>query len=309
MTATPHFRPIFVLSSLGRVGRLTWVEILKLMWHKLFPVTVILTVLVTAGLGIAAKQLSSGAMSGAQFSNYSLWVASSSFGLRVGMLLLAAIGAMAMSSEATARTLNTVLTRPIRRIEFAAAKVLSLVFATVVVVAASALAAYVVGGTAPGERSSRVSSSRSVEAAPARFPSYGDVVDPLYPDVVIASKGEVMGEIWFGFLLLVVPVLAGVSLGFLLGTLLDSSGLAVGLSAGLFVTLEGTKFIPLLEEFLGKYAYNYPLNRISTIMLQSGKGSLADWHDALVGVGISGIYVGVCLLVSLVVFCRRDVTL
>lgn len=297
-----------VVGSLRCIGRLTWVEVSKLISHKLFPAAVIITLTVTAGLALAAKSFTERMGSTTRFSNYSLWVVSAGFGLQVGTLLLVALGAMAMSNEATGRTLNTVLARPIRRIEFATAKVLSLVFATVVVVAAAALAAFIVGGTVQ-ERHPRAAWSAGAEATDgSTFPSYGDVVDPG-TGYVIASRGEVMGEILFGFLLLVAPVLAGVCLGFLVGTLIDSSGLAIGLSVGLFVSLEASKFIPVLEEQLGRFAFNYPMTRISTLMYEAGKGIIPQWHEAYVGVGISGIYIAVCLLISIVVFCRRDITL
>jgi len=296
------------LGSLRRIGRLTWVEIRKLVSHKLFPAAVIITLLVTAGLGLAAKNFTESTGSTVRFSNYSLWVASAGYGLQVSALLLTALGAMAMSSEATGRTLNTVLARPIRRFEFAIAKVLSLVFATVAVVLAAALAAWIVGGTVPEKHSLPIHRGE-LAPRPGGFPTYADVVDPQYPDTVIATRGEVMGEILYGFMLLVVPVLAGVSLGFLLGTLIESSGLAVGIAVGVFMTLEATKFIPVFEEYLGRLAFNYPMTRITTLMLEAGKGTVPQWHDALVGVGISAIYVAVSLLVSVTLFCRRDITL
>ena len=306
--AKPHISGLPVLRSLRRVGRLTWVEIRKLVSHKLFPVTAAVTLLVTAGLGFAAKSFTEGMESGVRFSNYSLWVVSSGIGLRIGTLLLVALGAMAMSTEATGRTLNTMLTRPIRRIEFVLAKVLSLVFATAVVVLAAALASYIVGGTVQ-ERSPRVTWNADRPEASWKFPSYSDLIDPEYPDLLIASRAKIMGNILFGFALLVVPVLAAVSVGFLLGTLIDSTGLAIGLSVGAFVTLEATKVIPMFEEHLGRLAFNYPITRISTLMLEAGNGTVPQWHDAIVGVGVSAIYVAVCLVISVLVFCRRDITL
>ncbi len=315
------------LGSLRRIIRLTWVEILKLISHRLFPVTLIVTLVVTAGIGIAAKLVTEQMGSKMRFSNYGLWVTSSDLGLRVGMILLVALGALAMSTEATARTLNTVLARPIRRFEFGLAKVLSLIFATVAVIAAAALAGFVVGGTVrsigppaasagggpllfPGERRPgqppRAPQPPSIRTA---FPTYGDIVDPDYPRKVFRNQAGVMGDIFFGYLLLIVPALAGVSLGFLLGTFIDSSGVSVGLSVGLFVTLEITKSIPVLEEYLGRFAYNYPLTTISTRMLEAGSGDQPVWDNAIVGVGYSAIYVGVWFLISLVAFCRRDITL
>jgi len=306
--ANSHSRGRRSLGSLRRTARLTWVEIRKLVSHKLFPAAVIITLLVTAGLGLAAKNFTESTGSTVRFSNYSLWVASAGYGLQVSALLLTALGAMAMSSEATGRTLNTILARPVRRVEFALAKILSLLVATIAIVATAALAAWVVGGTVP-ERRQPFSHRSEPPPRPAGFPTYDDVTDPQYPDTVIATRGEVMGEILFGFALLVVPVLAGVSLGFLLGTLIESSGLAVGIAVGVFMTLEATKFIPMFEEYLGHLAFNYPMTRITTLMLEAGKGTVPQWHDALVGVGISAIYVGVSLLVSVTVFCRRDITL
>jgi len=311
MDAPRPKRPLPCLGSLRRIARLTWVEVRKLVSHKLFPVALAITIVVTAGLGLAARSFTESLGSSVRFSNYSLWVASAGYGLQVSALLLAALGGMAMSSEATGRTLNTILARPIRRIEFALAKILSLVLATVAVVAAAGLSAYVVGGTVPNRfPAPRRDVAPSAPAPPTSgFPTYSDVVDPRPPYTVIAPKGEVMREILFGFALLVVPVLAGVSLGFLLGTLIDSAGLAVGLAVGVVVALEATKFIPVFEEQLGSLAFNYPMTRITTLMSEAGRGTVPQWDTALTGVGVSALYIAVCFLVSIIVFCRRDVTL
>jgi ABC-type transport system involved in multi-copper enzyme maturation permease subunit len=321
-------RRIPVLGCIGRTARLTWVEITKLIAHKFFLFTILMTLAVTVLLGFVGKSFSEG-RTNIRFSNYSLWVVTASFGLQIATILLVAQGAMAMSSEATSRTLNTILCRPIRRIEFAVAKALSLVFATLVIVGATGLAGFIVGGTVQDTpRSSRgmileISGSRRPaseagepdeehpEPPPRRagFPTYGDVVDPDFPDLVISPKWEVLGNISFGFLLLVVPVLAAAAVGFFLGTLLDSSALATGLSVGIFLTLEATKFFAPFEEYLGRYAYNYPINRLFTLMREIGNGAEVDWKDALGGVEASAVYIVVFFLVSFIVFCRRDVTL
>lgn len=308
MNDTAARRRVPLLGSLRCIGRLTWVELAKLVSHKLFPAAVVLTLVVTAGLALAAKSFTESMGSTTRFTNYSLWIVSAGFGLQVGMLLLVALGAMAMSAEATGRTLNTVLARPIRRIEFAVAKVLSLVFATAAVVLAAALAAFVVGGTVEDHRPRMAWGGDLDGGGRSGFPSYGDIVDPG-SGYVIASRGEVIGHIVRGFALMIAPALAAVCIGFLIGTLIDSSGLAIGLSVGLYVSLEASKFIPLLEEHLGRWAFNYPLTRISTLMYDAGKGILPQWHDAYVGVGISGLYIAICLAISLLVFCRRDITL
>ncbi|MBM4042662.1 MAG: ABC transporter permease [Planctomycetes bacterium] len=301
-------RPIPVLGSLRRTARLTWVELRKLLSHKLFPAALILTLVVTTGLAIAAKAFTRD-MGTRGFSNYSLWVTSGTYGLQVGIILLVALGAMAMSTEATGRTLNTVLARPLRRIELAAAKILSLIVATVAIVLVAGLASYVVGGTV---QDPSAASEWQPEGAPAGgFPSYGDVLKyhPAYGWAVLLAKGVVIGEILFGFLLLIVPVLAAVSVGFLIGTLVDSTGLAVGLSVGIFMSLEVSKFIPVVQHHLGPFAYNYPISRISTLMLEASGGTLPRWDDALTGVAISAGYIAVSLAISLIVFCRRDITL
>ena len=301
-----------VLGSLRRIGRLTWVELLKLLSHKLFPVTAILTLVVTAGLGIMARVVTENPDSRVRFSNYTLWVTTSGLGVWVGSMLLVVVAAMAMSNEATARTLNTLLTRPLRRIEFVLAKILALIAATVAVVAAAALAAFIVGGTVqdpprrPYEEWDR--HATIPEPPPSRFPSYDDIRDPAFGTVIV-PKGEVMGQILFGFLLLVVPVLAGVSVGFMLGTLIDSAGLAIGLAIGIHVSLDVTRFVPMLQDLIGGFSYNYPTTRISTLMYQAGQGADVAWGGVLGGVGIAAIYVVVCFAASIVVFCRRDITL
>jgi len=298
---------------LGRTARLSWVELTKLATQKLFLFILLMTLVLTYGLGHAGKYFSKDATTGS-FSNYSLWVLSSRYALTVATILLVALGAMAMSSEATARTLNTMLTRPVRRIEFAVAKAISLLVATLAVVGSAAFYGYMVGGSVPDRpQQLRVlmnpEADSAAEKISSQFVSYGDVVDPDFPDAVIATKEEAMGDILFCFLLMVVPILAGVSVGFLIGTLLDSSGLAIAVTVGLFASLEVTKLIPLADERLGRYLYNYPITKLASLMLDAGDGKPPIWDDVLAAVQVSAVYVVVCFLISFVVFCRRDVTL
>jgi len=315
-------RRIPILGSIGRTLRLTWVEIFKLFASKFFLVTILITLVVTVGLGFAGKSFSQESPI-MRFSNYGIWVVTASFGLLVATALLVAQAAMAMSSEATARTLNTVLCRPIRRIEFVGAKILSLVFATAVMVAVTGLAGFVVGGTVQPRLSPRRLVFREhppsdlrepPEATPPSLPripltTYTAVVDPDYPDSVIAPMGEVLGNILFGFLLLIVPVLAAVSVAFLLGTLIDSAAMAIGVAVGIFFALEVSQFLPISYDFLAPYAYNYPINKIFTLMRDAGNGGEPNWDVALAGVRVAALYVAGFFTASIVVFCRRDVTL
>ena len=312
MAERPRSRPVPILGSFRRIARLTRIELAKMLLGWLFPVAVVVAAASTAGLAVVGKLVTEASESTVRFSNYSLWVASVSVGLRVGVVLLVALGATALSSEATWRTLNTVLARPVRRFEFLVAKVLALLVATVVVVAASGAAGYVVGGTVPPREAIntvRVDESGRMRPATVSFPSYGDVVDPHFPDTVIATRGEVMGSILYGFVLVLVPVFAAACVGLVMGTLLNSSGLAIGLSVGLFVALEGSKFFTAIEENIGRYSFNYPLNRIFTNMMEAGQGALPVWDEALRGVAVAGIYVAASIVVALIVFCRRDITL
>lgn len=310
--SAPPARRIPILSSLGRLLRLTRIEIFKLFVHKFFVITLALTLLVTVGLGFAGKKFSEDSQV-FRFSNYGVWVTTAGFGLQVATILLVAQAAMSLSGEATARTLNTVLCRPLRRIEFVGAKILSLVFATVVLVALTCLAAFVVGGTieprAAPDRMMLLSEEAPKPKPHIPLTTYGPIVDPRYPDKEIAPMGEVVGSILFGFLLLVVPVLAAVSVGFLLGTLMDSAAMAIGVAIGLFLALETSKFIPMFYEFLGSYAYNYPISQIFTLMRDAGNGGEPNWDAALAGVRVAALYVAGFFSVSIAIFCRRDVTL
>lgn len=320
MSAAQPKARIPVLGSMARTARLTWVEIIKLFAHRFFPLTLIFTVVVALALGFVGKEFARKATagSGSSFTNYGLWVVTSSFALRLGTVLLMMLGAMSVSSEASARTLNTMLTRPIRRFEFLLAKALSLLFATVLVVAAAGASGYVMGGSVPPrDAPTRVVVTPEGETRVEKvwsFPSYGALVDPSFPDVEIAPFGEVMGDVLFGFVLLVVPILAATSIGFLLGVLLDSTPLAVGLTVALFMLLEAFKVLLILGEafsFLfdsvAKYGYTEIINRITGMMVDAG--TAPPWDEALAGVLISAVYVVVSLAISLIVFCRRDVSL
>ncbi len=302
-----------VLGSVARIGRLTRVEMFKLIGHKLFPCILGITLVLTVGLAVVGMGFSRGGAS-VRFSNYSLWVVSSTYALRIAIIILVAQAAMSMSSEAGSRTLNTILSRPIRRVEFITAKVLSLVVATVLVFLVSGLAGFVMGGFVknPLARGRAVTTeSGEIEWQPSGgWPSYDDAVDPLYPDTVMATRGEVIGTILKGYVLLLVPALAAVFVGFLIGTLIDSSGLAIGLSIGLSVTLVIGEFSPFLfVDYVGRFTYFNPLPELATVMANAGKGTAPVWDKVLSGVGISSLYVAGSLLLSYLFFCRRDVTL
>ena len=247
-----------------------------------------------------------------KFSNYTLWVISSTYALRVAIILLVALAAMSMSSEATSRTLNTILARPIRRIELLTAKVLSLVFATLLVVIVSGLAGFVIGGTVQDAvRPGRMvrDAAGEPEWQEGSWPSYDHVRDPRYADTIIAPRGEVMGTILLGFLLILVPALAAVFVGFGIGTLIDSSGLAIGLAVGIAVALVLGEFFPGFEDYVGRFGFNNPVPKLATIMADAGSGTAPVWEHALEGLRVSAIYIGVSLTISYMVFCWRDVTL
>jgi ABC-type transport system involved in multi-copper enzyme maturation permease subunit len=305
------------------------VEIGKLFAHRFFTVVLVVTVFVTIALGIAAISISSGSTGadagqgsdGQTFKNYSLWAGATSFSLRVGIMLLVALGAMSMASEATARTLNTMLTRPVRRFEFALAKALTLLFATVCVIASAAATGYIIGGTIEDKPRAKIQAAidqaiedgRPVEyTLPERSwweMSYGHIRDRKYPAVVIAPKQEVMSSIVLGFVLLAIPVLAATSVSFLVGTLLDSVGLAIGVSIGLFVALEATRFVPGASQLFSNYLYNYPMSRVEALMGVAAIGSPPIWSDVTAGLAVSGLYVVVSFAIAITIFCRRDVTL
>lgn len=328
MNATRSRSRIPILGSFGRTARLTWVEITKLFAGKFFPFVLIITALVAISLGFAGKHFGKAAQSlDSSFKNYSLWVVTAAFSLQLGTVLLMALGAMMVSHEATERTLNTMLARPFRRFEFLLAKMFALVFAVVLVVAVAVASGFVIGATVPPRTAYRdevvVTRGGEVTVEPwltllgAKFYAYGDVLDPdpEFPDTLIATQGEVIRDILYGFVLLIVPILAGASVGFLLGVLLDSTALAVGFTVSLFVFFEASKFLAIIEslavlhERIGRYSYGAPISKLAAIMLATGGGKPPDWDSVMGGIQVSALYVVGCLFVSLVVFCRRDVTL
>jgi hypothetical protein len=202
------------------------------------------------------------------------------------------------------------LTRPVRRFEFALAKALTLLFATVCVIASAAVTGYVIGGTI--EDQPRAKLVRLGEHVPERAwweMSYGHIRDRKYPAVVIAPKHEVMSSIVLGFVLLAIPVLAATSVSFLVGTLLDSVGLAIGVSIGLFVALEATRFVPGANQLFSNYLYNYPMSRVEALMGVAAIGSPPIWSDVTAGLAVSSLYVVCSFAIAITIFCRRDVTL
>ena len=311
-----------LLGSPARIWRFARLEVVKLFAHRFFPFTLVAVVIVVVGLGLAGMHFAEQATSqDSKFWNYGLWVVTSIFGLTVGTVLLMVLSAMSVSSEASARTLNTMLTRPVRRVEFLCGKLLALFVAAVLVVLVTGVSGYLMGGTVPP----RVFPVRKVvlpdgttrtEVVRPGFPTYCDVVAERYPTSVIAPYARVMGRILLGFALMLAPILAAMSVGFLLGVLLDSTAVAVGLTVGLHAFLIVINFLMILGKtfadvvaFVERYSYSEATNQITAIMVAARGGSPPAWDDVVHGLVVCAAYVVVCLALSFLVFCRRDVTL
>ncbi|MEZ6188758.1 MAG: ABC transporter permease [Planctomycetota bacterium] len=207
---------------IGRLRTLYVVELQKLLARKLVWVGALGVVLLAlagpglSGLAAAAKAAREGAEVDAFQNGWTVLAGSVSRASALIWLLAVVLSASSVAEEASWGTLRVVCARPVRRAEWVVAKVLALWS-----LCALALFAAVLAATLSAELS---------------FGLY-DVVDPLFPDRVAHTFGDMRGFVLGATAVSVLPLLALIAAGTLVSTLVDHPGHATGAAIGGLVLL------------------------------------------------------------------------
>jgi len=239
------------------IGALCKHEFTKIFSHR-YPV-----LLFAAVLGLEAARILSSALSPPEttleiITAPQLWAEGVSLGLRFGTYLLLVLGAMSISQEFSLGTAKTVLVLPMRRWEWAIAKLIFLIIiALIILVGIVGLAAVLVSATV----------------------GWGPVVRE---GVEMYSSAAVWVEIYRAIGLTFLFFLPVCAFALLVGLYFTSSGAAVGTSLLLGIGLEAAVGL----SGTGKYFFLYHLHRPVAILEKMGKGLPFQWNDLLTwGVG------------------------
>lgn len=139
------------------------------------------------------------------------------WGLQIATYLVLLFAASSIAEESQLGTLKTILTRPVKRVELLFAKWLALCGYAAALLVLAALAAGVVGEM--------------------RF-GFGNVVDPMYPDLVKTFRGDMVLFFVRALVLSLPGLFALVSLGLLFSCAIDHPGYAVGTAISSYVVLD-----------------------------------------------------------------------
>ncbi len=208
---------------IGRVVDAYRAELLKLRHRTIgwaaFALAVVAVLLsaVAARVGQAATELAAGGGAVAATNGFVAFADGLGFGVGAGSLLLLVYAGLFMAEETELGTAKIVFSKPVRRVEVVLAKGLLLLTLAVVLV-------LVVAGT-------------SLALAGALH-GFGDVVErsPQGETIYVYHTADVMyGHALRAVPLLVPPLFAALALAFLMSSLFEQSGIAVGLSFGVLV--------------------------------------------------------------------------
>ena len=210
-----------------------------------------------------------------------LWAEGMSLGLRFEAYLLLVLGAMSLSREFSLGTVKTMLVLPIRRWQWATAKLGFLVlFAWSLLLLLTVLALTIVMLTI----------------------GLGDVVRE---EVVLYPAAVVWQNILLSSGLTMVFVLPVCAFALLIGLYFTSSGAAVGVSLLFGIVIEA--LVGLAG--YGKYVFLYHLFRPYQQLQKLGKGLPFQWDDLLAwGLGTTLLTFAVFALWSIVRLERMDIT-
>ncbi|MCA8923902.1 MAG: ABC transporter permease [Planctomycetes bacterium] len=208
---------------IGRLWTLYRVELSKLLARRLLWVGAVLVILLAlagpslSGAAAAARAAAEGSAGGDEFQNgWTVLAGSVTRASFLIWLLAVVLSASSVAEEASWGTLRVICARPVRRAEWIAAKVLALWSLTAAILLAAVFAA-----------------TASAELA---FGLY-DVVDPLFPDRVTHSFGDMRWFVLAATGASLVPLLALIGVGTFCSTLVDHPGHATGAAVGALVLL------------------------------------------------------------------------
>jgi ABC-2 type transport system permease protein len=274
---------------IGRIGRLTAAEFLKLFAQPFLYIALLVILLCTVGAE-ALKPLFSGQKETVwkSFNAVQLFAYGFQFGLKIATYVLLIFSSMMFSGEFDRGTIKNLLTRPITRMEFFIAKCVTV----------GSLALLLFGFTF------------FVSAVWAL--GKGDV-GPVWDDsqyIIQRSASEIVGHAWKAVGMCALSFLAAGFLGILVSNLTEASGYAVAIGLVLFLVADlGTGM--LVEQARQKMFMYYPSYALEKLA-QLGEGTTTRWREDIdarrLYLLIPVIYIAAFIPLAFSIFRSRNIT-
>ena len=273
--------------ALARIGRLVQVEALKVVGGRNLRVGLLAVAAVTAFTAWTHVRVS-------EETPWTLVAAALSAGLWAAEIFLLVAGTTTIAGETAQGTLKMILPHAYRRSDWIVAKGLVLAAQALLLLLTATLVAWIAGTIAGGLGDV----TQSIDAS---FGGEGRVE-------VLQTRAEMAGHLLDTLLVSGAALVATALLGLFLSCLFD--GVVPALSTG-FLLFLGIKSAGTLfgasPELLAKVYATYPTEMLTRVE-KLGRGFAERWNSDLYGKGLvlSAMVVAGSVLLSLVVFSRRD---
>jgi ABC-type transport system involved in multi-copper enzyme maturation permease subunit len=278
---SPAFFHDTVIAMLSRVGRLFSAEMTKA-WYTKLPY---LGVACSALMALIAKQSVESFAQPGEITASSYFSASINLSSTLTTWVFSTIFAsMLVASETSRGTFRTLLIRPVSRIEFLSAKLLSGIAYMLLLFATNA----------------------GVSLAIARGYPLAGAFDSR---IEIPGAAEQIGTYSIALLLSLLPQIAAVCFGFVVSVLSANVGTAVGVSLGLLLSLQTAKqFIRIGEFELNRWVFNTYYDEAMRIASIKASGMYEVWLQDKVFflIGTSLVSAAVFVTIGFWSFLRRD---
>jgi len=267
---------------LTRTSRVMRAELIKLFRLRLFyfglVAIAIASLIIGVGCWVALRQY--------QFegNGYSILAITVKIGTQMGTFFIVALGALCFSGEMNQRTMNLMLAHPVRRIEVFIGKTLVLFVAVIMINTAVWAVALVSGWLNVG---------------------YGDIVINGY---VVLDCPQIARSLALGFVLLMPPLIAFLSIGLFISNVVENAGAAVTVGVLLLLFFELSPLIP----GVGRLSIYFPSEQVGTaidFITKTAGGEVVSLSGVGRLVGSSACYTVVLLVPSAIIFWRRDYAL
>lgn len=274
---------------IGRIGRLTAAEFLKLFSQPFLYITLGVVIASTLGAEVF-RPIFSGQRETVwrSFGAVQLFAYGFQFGLKIATFVLLIFSSMMFAGEFDRGTIKNLLTRPITRLDFFVAKCVTvsglavMLFATVFYVSAV-------------------------------YALWRGDVGPVWDDsqfIIQRSAHEILAHARKAVLMSFLSFLAAGFLGILVSNLTESSGYAVSFGLGLFLVADlGTGM--LLDRAKQKMFMYYPTYAFEKLA-QFGEGTTTRWNPDIDGhllyLLVPAIYMAVFIPLAFNIFRVRSIT-
>ena len=227
-------------NSLSRIGFLIRVEIIKLLKGRGLYVSLAALAVVIAIIFVVAQLLdrTTGILG---LNGYSVVAIISTWTVGtwgIGLVLIMVLAASLVAVEAGGGTLKTVLTRPVTRMDFIAAKMIVLLISAASLVAVILVLSLILGGS---------------------FYGLGAVGER---DYVIHSRLQMLSNMLYAYGLLILPLFATSTIALFFSVTIKSVVGAILASLGTYFILNLLRGIPRLGDYTINSYINYPLELV-----------------------------------------------